>query len=218
MASAALRAAYDRWADTYPAIAHNPLMLAEQTAVERRLALIRSRRALDVGTGSGRCIPLLAATGASTVVGADLSMRMLARNAHRARICADAQHLPLASESFDLVNASLVAGDITDLAQWIGELARVMTPNAHLIYTDFHEDWKRRGWQRTFRDTDNREHSLPRAHHTHRQHIDALQSARLTLVAAEDITVRAAGKRIRFIGRARDVSALTLIHAQKGAH
>jgi len=46
--------AYELWADTYPPVAHNPLMRLEQEIVEPLLLHIRATRALDVGTGSGR--------------------------------------------------------------------------------------------------------------------------------------------------------------------
>src|SRR5439155_23618296 len=66
------RAAYELWADTYPAVAHNPVMRAEQSVVEPVLARARVTRALDVGTGSGRYLPILQSTGAR-VVGVDFS-------------------------------------------------------------------------------------------------------------------------------------------------
>lgn len=65
------QAAYALWAPSYPAVAHNPLMCLEQQIVEPLLRRLPSRRSLDVGTGSGRYLPVLAATGA-TVVGVDL--------------------------------------------------------------------------------------------------------------------------------------------------
>ena len=39
------RAAYELWAETYPAVAHNPLMRAEQSVVEPVLARARATRA-----------------------------------------------------------------------------------------------------------------------------------------------------------------------------
>src|SRR4029077_1770953 len=77
MPALAPRTAYDLWADTYPASAHNPVMRAEQSVVQPLLARTRSSRALDVGTGSGRYLPLLRATGARVVVGVDFSIGML---------------------------------------------------------------------------------------------------------------------------------------------
>jgi ubiquinone/menaquinone biosynthesis C-methylase UbiE len=74
-----LRALYDKWAGTYPGVAHNPLMRLEQEIVESILMRLRPSRALDVGTGSGRYLPVLARTDAARVVGADFSMAMLRR-------------------------------------------------------------------------------------------------------------------------------------------
>jgi ubiquinone/menaquinone biosynthesis C-methylase UbiE len=76
-----IRATYDTWADTYPNVAHNLLMRLEQEIVESILMALRPSRALDVGTGSGRYLPVLARAGARRVVGADFSMAMLRRAA-----------------------------------------------------------------------------------------------------------------------------------------
>src|SRR6185436_1370926 len=106
------RAAYELWADTYPAVAHNPLMRIEQAVVEPLLSHLHAKRALDVGSGSGRYLPLLASTGASLVLGLDFSLAMLTRSTGRGRVCADACRLPFKRASFDLVNASLMVGDV----------------------------------------------------------------------------------------------------------
>src|SRR5262249_40225883 len=101
--------AYERWAEAYPPVAHNPAMGAEQSIVEPLLRRFRARRALDVGTGSGRYLSILSSTGAR-VIGVDFSRAMLARSIGT-RVRADANALPFGSGSFDLVNASLIAGD-----------------------------------------------------------------------------------------------------------
>ncbi|PYQ81782.1 MAG: hypothetical protein DMG03_19160 [Acidobacteria bacterium] len=54
-------------------------MHAEQAIVEPLLLRLRARRALDVGTGTGRYLPILASTGAA-VVGVDRSWAMLTRS------------------------------------------------------------------------------------------------------------------------------------------
>ena len=101
------RAAYELWADSYPAVAHNPLMRAEQEVVGPLLAHTRASRALDVGCGSGRYLPPLASTGAATVVGVDFSMAMLTRGVQAPdrqeqapRVCADACRLPFRRGAF----------------------------------------------------------------------------------------------------------------------
>ncbi len=77
---------YALWAETYPPRPHNPLMEAEQSVVgaDARSAAA-APRALDVGTGTGRYLPLLQSAGARLVVGIDLSLAMLAHALPAAR-------------------------------------------------------------------------------------------------------------------------------------
>lgn len=181
------RAAYELWAETYPPIAHNPLMRVEQQAVEPLLAHVRARRALDVGTGSGRYVPLLAATGASVVAGLDFSLAMLHRastaptagGVRHGRVCGDACRLPFRRGAFDLINASLMIGDVADLGAWSREMARVLAGGGHLIYSDFHPSWAQSGWSRTFRSAGGELHSLSFNPHAIDDHLAALQDAGL---------------------------------------
>ncbi len=214
MQTMASRAAYDLWSETYPAEAHNPLMMAEEAAVAKRLATIRATCALDVGTGSGRYVRRLEATGARTVIGADLSLGMLRRNRSRHRLCADALHLPLPSSRFDLVNASLIAGDIADLTVWIEELARVLMPGGHLVYSDFHTAWDRHGWQRTFRTREGIECVLPRMSHQLDDHFSAIERAGLDMISADEVTVPMGRDPLR-PWRRRAVPAAMVFHARK---
>lgn len=185
------RAEYDAWAETYPAVAHNPVMRAEQTIVEPLLRRLAPERALDVGTGSGRYLDVLASIGA-TGVGIDFSMAMLARSARaqarhvgrgglRYGVLADAQRLPIRSGAVDLVNASLMVGDVDDLGAWTREMARVLEPGGHLVYSDFHPNWTHLGWRRTFRDAAGAMHELPFVPHSMDQHLGALADAGLAL-------------------------------------
>jgi malonyl-CoA O-methyltransferase len=172
--------AYELWAETYPPAAHNPLMRMEQEVVEPLLAHLRATRALDVGTGSGRYLPLLRNTGAASVLGLDFSLAMLRRGAARqGRVCADACRLPFRRSSFDLINASLMVGDIPDLDVWSHEMARVLTQRGHLVYSDFHPSWAQRGWSRTFRSADGELHDLSFIPHTIDDHLAALERAGL---------------------------------------
>jgi len=184
MQTLAPRAAYELWAPTYPAEAHNPLMAAEQAIVERLLERIHGTRALDLGTGSGRYLAVLEATGASAV-GIDLSMSMLARartsrnaDGRQFRIaCADAYRLPFRRGAFDLVNASLMVGDVARLGDWTREVARVLSRGGHFVYSDFHPTWTERGWRRTFRAVDGRLRSVALEPHSFTDHLDALADA-----------------------------------------
>jgi len=180
------RAAYDLWAPTYPAVAHNPLMRVEQTIVEPLLAQLRAARALDVGTGSGRYLPLLRAGGARVVVGVDFSIAMLTRGARIGRVCADACQLPFRRSAFDLVNASLMIGDVGDLGAWTREMARVLAVGGHLVYSDFHPSWAQHGWSRTFRTRDGALHDVAFHAHAIDDHLAALEAAGLRVVTIRE--------------------------------
>jgi malonyl-CoA O-methyltransferase len=199
------RDAYDLWAESYPPVAHNPLMRVEQDVVEPLLSRIRATRALDVGTGSGRYLPLLRATGASAVVGVDFSLAMLRRGAAAGRVCGDACRLPFQRASFDLINASLMVGDVADLGAWTREMARVLSLGGQLVYSDFHPSWAKRGWRRTFRSADGELHDVAFNPHTIDQHLAALDQAglavrtirepRLNMASGEEPGIRAFQRR-----------------------
>ena len=180
------RAAYDLWAPTYPAVAHNPLMRIEQSVVEPLLARVRAPRALDVGTGSGRYLPLLRAGGARVVVGVDFSIAMLTRGEPGGRICADACRLPFRGSAFDLVNASLMIGDVGDLPAWMREMARVLAIGGHLVYSDFHPSWAQHGWSRTFHTRDGARHDVSFHPHAIDDHFAALEAAGLCVAAIRE--------------------------------
>ena len=171
--------AYDLWAQTYPPVAHNPLMRVEHEIVEPLLAHLRATRALDVGTGSGRYLPLLKATGAGVVLGLDLSLAMLTRGSGSWRVCGDAYRLPFRRGTFDLINAALMVGDIADVGAWAREMARALATGGHLVYSDFHPSWAQRGWSRTFRSADGELHDVPFNAHAIEDHLSALDQAKL---------------------------------------
>jgi malonyl-CoA O-methyltransferase len=178
---------YGLWAESYPPWAHNPLMEAEQAAVESIIAAAKPKRALDVGTGTGRGLSLLADAGARFVVGVDLSLAMLRRKASDAScLCADACHQPLADGSFDLVSSSLMVGDVADLGAWLVEASRVLARGGTLVYSDFHPSWAEEGWKRTFRASDGELIELPFHSHTIEQHLMLLWQASLSVRAIRE--------------------------------
>lgn len=190
----AARDAYDLWAGTYPPFAHNPVMRAEQSIVEPLLARLRPVRALDIGTGSGRYLRLLRSTGARIVVGIDFSMAMLAGGRaapYGGRICGDAMRLPFGPGAFDVINASLMVGDVVDLAAWAREVARVLARGGQLVYSDFHPTWTENGWRRTFRTAGGDEHEVPIEPHAIDDHLAALDAAGLTALAIREPRISA---------------------------
>lgn len=186
--------AYAVWAESYPPHAHNPVMEAEQSVVAPMIAAARPRRALDVGTGTGRNLCLLEAAGARLAVGVDLSMAMLLRRTPSARaVCGDGCRLPFPNTSFDLVCASLMVGDVADLPAWAAEAARVLMPGGHLIYSDFHPAWAQQGWRRTFKTVDGRLFEVSYVSRTIEEHVRCVQRAGLSVrhVREPRLTVRA---------------------------
>ena len=171
------REAYALWAETYPGVAHNPLMRVEQAIVEPLLLQLRAARALDVGTGSGRYLPVLKHAGARIVLGLDFSLEMLAQGHGRSRVCGDARRLPFRRSSFDLVNASLMVGDVADIGAWAAEMSRVLATGGHLVYSDFHPSWAQRGWSRTFRSAAGDLHEVGFNPHSIDEHLYALEQA-----------------------------------------
>jgi malonyl-CoA O-methyltransferase len=175
-----LQAGYALWAETYPPRPHNPLMAAEQAVVAPIIAGLRPVRALDVGTGTGRYLPLLASAGARLVVGIDISMPMLDHQAGaRPRVCGDACRLPFPAGSFDVICSSLMVGDVADLGAWVREATRVLTPGGQLVYSDFHPSWSAEQWRRTFRTTDGRQFELDYFPHGIDEHLRHLEAAGL---------------------------------------
>jgi malonyl-CoA O-methyltransferase len=182
--------AYALWAESYPPRPHNPLMEVEQSVVAPTLVGIthalsrdhlRTRRALDVGTGTGRYLPLVAAAGMKLTVGLDLSMAMLQRQSlGYARICADACRLPFPDASFDVVCSSLMAGDVERVDQFLSEVSRVLAPGGHLVYSDFHPSWVAEHWRRTFHAPDGRLIELSYFPHAIEDHLSALGRSSLS--------------------------------------
>jgi ArsR family transcriptional regulator len=115
-----------------------------QAAIEGLLEGFDFREVLDVGCGGGALLPWLGAR-AARVTGADISrsMRLLAR----ARVqsaglsnctvrAADLHALPFADHSFDLVLLDEVLSGSTQVADALGEAARVLRPAGRLVILD----------------------------------------------------------------------------------
>ncbi len=209
------RQAYDRWAATYPPRSHNALMQAEHEAMSRHLTGRGARCVLDAGAGSGRYTPLLAATGAATIVSLDWSFPMLrAHTVATIRVCGDTRVLPFPAGTFDLVHASLVAGDIVDLAGWVTELARTMRPGGVLLYSDFHPAWSARGWQRTFVADDGATYAIACVSHALDDHATAIAAAGLEPSAIDEVRVQPPQRSMRLVAPPA-VPGLLVIEARK---
>ena len=180
---------YDRWAESYPPVPHNPLMRAEQEVMGRLLPGMSGRCVLDLACGSGRYARLVAAGGAAMVLALDQSWQML-RQVHGAMaVRGKMSSLPFASGSFDAVVCGLAVGHAPDLEAWMREIARVLAPRGVLLYSDFHPQAVAAGHARTFRDSQGDTHSVPHHRHAVAAHRRAAAAAGLTIEAVEEVRV-----------------------------
>jgi SAM-dependent methyltransferase len=95
-------------------------------------------RVLEVGSGTGANLPVLAALGVRQVVACDLSVDALRHGRDRQGVTlarVDARRLPFASASFDLVLAADVIEHLDDDRSAVEEFARVLRPGGHLVLT-----------------------------------------------------------------------------------
>jgi malonyl-CoA O-methyltransferase len=190
-------------------------MEVEQSVVAPIIASLRPRRALDIGTGSGRYLPFLAATGARLVVGVDRSGEMLqSREDGLPRVRGDACRLPFGDGCFDLLSASLMVGDVERLDCLMTEVSRVLAPGGHLVYSDFHPLWANRKWRRTFRAADGCLYQLPYFPHAIGEHLALLDQHSLTVRVIREPRIVPPRARYSLVGH-RDVPAVVVFHAIK---
>jgi len=180
---------YERWAESYPPVPHNPLMRAEQAAVRRLWPAVRGRQVLDLACGSGRYTRLLAAAGAASVLALDRSGNMLRQVEGATAIQGSMMSLPFARGTFDAVICGLAVGHTPDLRGWMREVARVLAPHGVLVYSDFHPQAAAAGHARRFRDAAGDTHAVPHHRHDIAEHREAAADAGLTVEAMEEVRV-----------------------------
>ncbi|ANG61859.1 malonyl-[acyl-carrier protein] O-methyltransferase BioC [Marinobacterium aestuarii] len=97
-------------------------------------------RVLDLGSGTGYFTPLLRQRFASSqLVSLDLAQGMLAYarqhrpDPHAVWVCGDAEALPLASDSLDLIFSSLAIQWCEQPARLFAEIARVLRPGGRFV-------------------------------------------------------------------------------------
>lgn len=155
-------AAYALWAPTYPAHAHNPVMLAEERAMLALLPTdLRGQAVLDAGCGSGRYLVHAARRGATKLTGVDLSAAMLARaeteltplraQADVALLRGDLTAMPVPDAAAGLTICALALGHVEQLASALAELRRATCPGGIMLCSDFHPIGHALGWLRDFK-------------------------------------------------------------------
>ncbi len=143
------RAAFDRAAPGYDEHAALQRHVVDHLADSLDVMTIAPKTLLDIGAGTGYCAQTLAKHYPRTrIVLADFAPAMLraARvkaprwRSRRSYVCAAAETLPFADESFDLVFSSLTFQWCNDLDSVFEQCARVLKPDGLFIFSSLGPD------------------------------------------------------------------------------
>jgi len=113
----------------------------EKTALEKALGSRRYEKALDVGIGNGRLLPIYA-PHAAHVTGMDISSEQLERATQAAHelnipfdtvLCKEASRIDLDDASFDLIICSRVLQHVYSWRESVKEFARILKPEGDLV-------------------------------------------------------------------------------------
>jgi phosphatidylethanolamine/phosphatidyl-N-methylethanolamine N-methyltransferase len=131
--------AYARWAPVYDLVFGKVFARARMEAIAATERI--GGRVLDVGVGTGICLPHY--TRASAVVGIDLSEPMLRKARERTAALRlsnieslavmDAERLEFADNSFDVVVAQYVVNTVPHPEAALDEFARVLKPGGEIV-------------------------------------------------------------------------------------
>ena len=142
------RRAFERAAATYDAAAELQNEVGERMLERLDYVRLKPRRILDLGAGTGRfAADLLKRYRRAEVVALDIAPAMLTHARSRGGwlrkphcICADAERLPFADDSFDLIYSNLMLQWSTRLEDTLAGLRRVLAPGGLLMFTTFGPD------------------------------------------------------------------------------
>jgi SAM-dependent methyltransferase len=122
---------YPEWANTYGNYNPPRALLALAGKIHRE------SRVLEVGAGGGYLLQDLWSLGFRRLIGADITPTALAEMARRKmvveRVAADAEALPFASSTFDVVVGSDVLEHLPDLDRHLREIVRVLQPRGQYL-------------------------------------------------------------------------------------
>ena len=132
---------------------HGLSAAGEWPALQAMLPDFSGKRVLDMGCGYGWHCEYAVQQGAGSVVGVDLSWRMLDEAvAHRShpRIeyrCAAIEELTFAPGSFDIVISSLALHYVADFAAVAHNVRRMLAPGGHFVFSVEHPIFTAEGSQ-----------------------------------------------------------------------
>jgi len=142
------RRSFEQAAQSYDAAAVLQQEVAQRLLERLDLMRLEPARVLDLGCGTGYCIPeLMSRYKRADIVALDIARPMLEQARRRGRwlhrprcVCGDAERLPFEDESFDLVFSNLMLQWCVDLDAAFAELQRVLRPGGLLLFTSFGPD------------------------------------------------------------------------------
>lgn len=175
------------WAESYDR-APNPVLALERRVLSQLLGAVEGRRAVDVACGTGHWAAYLATRGAHSW-GVDYCAEMLMRAPGVLSGClvlANAEDLPFADESADLVICGFALGYFADAGRALREMARIAAPGASVVLSDIHPEAIARGWTRSFRAASGR-YEMEHFAHTSRGIYRHAEAAGLAMEAEHNL-------------------------------
>lgn len=142
------RRSFERAAQTYDSVAVLQREIADRMLERLDYVRLRPERILDIGTGTGYAIDWLTRRyPKARVVALDFAHGMLGQARRRGSwmrrplcVCADAEQLPLADASVDLIVSNATFQWCNDLERTFRDCLRVLRPGGLFMFTTFGPD------------------------------------------------------------------------------
>jgi malonyl-CoA O-methyltransferase len=147
-----MRAAFEQSAEQYDAVAILQREVADRLLERLELLKMVPATILDLGSGTGHCSQALAQRyPKSRITSLDLAGAMVKKTRERFSkwsrfrhghqfVCGDAESLPFADQSFDMIFSNLTIQWCDDLEQAFSEMKRVLKPGGVVLYTTLGPD------------------------------------------------------------------------------
>jgi malonyl-CoA O-methyltransferase len=147
-----MRKAFDRAAARYDDSAVLQKEVGHRLLERLDLLKLQPRRILDLGAGTGEALkPLIEKYPQAEIIALDIAEAMLQQAKRKLSwwqrlrqrvsfVSAEAEQLPFADNSIDMVVSNLTLQWCDDLAQVFGELQRVIAPGGTVLFTTFGPD------------------------------------------------------------------------------